>query len=72
MKTDYFQFISPASTNLITQAYWCALFCIPSGFSLIALRISTLVIAGLGVASLDGVIREDGSSKNNGYPIRLP
>ena len=56
----------------MTQAYWGALFCIPSGFSLIALRISTLVIAGLGVASLDGVIREDGSSKNNGYPIRLP
>ena len=47
----------------MTQAYWGALFCIPSGFSLIALRISTLVIAGLGVASLDGVIREVGSSK---------
>ena len=47
----------------MTQAYWGALFCIPSGFSLIALRISTLVIAGLGVASLDGVIREVVSSK---------
>ena len=63
LKTGHFQFISPASTNLITQAYWGALFCIPSGFSFIALRLSTLVIAGLGVASLYGVIREIGSSK---------
>ncbi len=63
MKTGHFQFISPASSNLFTQAYWGALFCIPSGFSFIALRLSTLVIAGLGVASLYGVIREVGSSR---------
>lgn len=63
LRTGHFQFISPASTNLLTQAYWGALFCIPAGFSFVALRLSTLVIAGMGVASLYGVIREVGSSK---------
>jgi hypothetical protein len=32
LKTGQFQFISPASSNLFTQAYWGALFCIPTGF----------------------------------------
>jgi 4-amino-4-deoxy-L-arabinose transferase-like glycosyltransferase len=63
LKTGHFQFISPASSNLISQAYWGALFCIPSGFSFIALRLSTLVIGGLGVASLYDVTREVDSSK---------
>jgi 4-amino-4-deoxy-L-arabinose transferase-like glycosyltransferase len=63
LKTGQFQFISPASSNVLTQAYWGALFCIPTGFSFIALRLSTLVIAGLGVVSLYGVIREVGRSK---------
>jgi len=63
LKTGHFQFISPASANLFTQAYWGALFCLPSGFSFAALRLSTLVIAALGVVSLYGVTREVGCSK---------
>jgi len=62
VKTGHFEFISPASANLLTQAYWGALFCLPFGFSFEALRLSTLVIAGLGVASLYGVIRAVGGS----------
>jgi len=62
VKTGHFEFISPASANLFSQAYWGALFCLPFGFSFEALRLSTLVIAGLGVASLYGVIRAVGGS----------
>ncbi|MFN9058140.1 MAG: phospholipid carrier-dependent glycosyltransferase, partial [Cyanobacteriota bacterium] len=63
LETGQFRFISPASTNLFTQAYWGALFCLPSGFSFVALRLSTIVLAALGIASLYSIIREIGCSK---------
>lgn len=61
--TGHFSFVSPASANLFSQAYWGALFCLPTGFSFMALRVSTLVIAGLGIISLYSAIREVGSSR---------
>lgn len=63
LETGQFRFISPASTNLFTQAYWGALFCLPSGYSFVALRLSTIVLAALGIASLYSIIREIGCSK---------
>lgn len=38
-----------ASMPLLTNVLWGALFCLPAGFSFTALRISTLVLAWLGV-----------------------
>src|SRR5712664_3532824 len=35
--------------NLIAQMFWGALFCLPTGFSFTALRVSTLVLGLLGV-----------------------
>ena len=54
---------SPASANVIAQAYWGALFCLPFGFSFTALRISTLVLGGIGVLALYLLLREFGSNR---------
>lgn len=58
LETGQFRFISPASSNLFTQAYWGALFCLPTGFSFLALRCSTIVLASMGITSLYSMIRE--------------
>jgi hypothetical protein len=46
------------ATNLIAQLLWGALFCLPFGFSFTALRISTLVLAALGVVATYALLRE--------------
>jgi hypothetical protein len=46
------------ATNLIAQLLWGALFCLPFGFSFTALRVSTLVLAALGVLATYGLLRE--------------
>jgi Dolichyl-phosphate-mannose-protein mannosyltransferase len=46
------------ATNLIAQLLWGALFCLPFGFSFTALRISTLVLALLGVLATYALLRE--------------
>ena len=55
------------SANLIAQAYWGALFCLPFGFSFTALRISTLTLGLMGVLASYGLLREVGT----GRPISL-
>jgi hypothetical protein len=55
------------SANLIAQAYWGALFCLPFGFSFTALRISTLILGLMGVLASYGLLREVGT----GRPISL-
>lgn len=60
LETGHFRLISAASANLIAQSYWGALFCLPTGFSFVALRASTIVIAALGIISFYGLIREIG------------
>lgn len=56
-----FRLPSPASSNLISQAYWGALFCLPFGFSFTALRVSTLVLGLVGVWATFGILRELGA-----------
>ena len=48
---------------LIAQVLWGALFCLPFGFSFTALRMSTLVLGGLGVAATYGLLREMKASR---------
>jgi hypothetical protein len=55
------------STNLIAQAFWGALFCLPFGFSFSALRISTLTLGLIGVLVTYGLLREVGTNR----PISL-
>ncbi len=44
--------------NLFTHAVWGAMFCLPAGFSFLALRISTLVLSLAGALALYGLIRQ--------------
>ena len=46
------------ATNLIAQLLWGAMFCLPFGFSFTALRISTLVLAILGIVATYALLRE--------------
>jgi hypothetical protein len=58
LDTGRFSLPSPASANLLPQAYWGALFCLPFGFSFTALRISTLVLGLIGVWMTYATARE--------------
>lgn len=49
--------------SLLTNALWGALFCIPTGFSFNALRISTLILSLLGVIGLYLLARELGKQQ---------
>ena len=62
-----FHIPGPTIANLIVQAYWGALFCLPFGFSYIALHVSTLVLGLAGLAFFYGSVREMGGSR----PIAL-
>jgi len=44
--------------TLILHVYWGALFCLPHGFSFMAVRISTLVLSLVGVLGLYALIRQ--------------
>src|SRR5262249_41975781 len=46
------------ATNLIAQVLWGAMFCLPTGFSFTALRVSTLVLGLIGVVATYGLLRE--------------
>ena len=52
-----------AGMTLITQVLWGALFCIPKGFSFNALRVSTLVLALLGVLAIYSLVRRLNGSR---------
>ena len=62
-----FQLSDWTATNLFSQVYWGALFCLPFGFSFTALRFSTLALGLIGVVTTYGLLREVNSS----YKISL-
>lgn len=53
-----FRLPSPSSTNLLPQAFWGALFCLPFGFSFTALRFSTLTLGLIGVVITYAILRQ--------------
>jgi len=58
-----FRMAGPTIANLFVQAYWGALFCLPFGFSFVALRASTLVLGLLGLVTFYALAREMGASR---------
>ena len=58
-----FELPSPEAPNVFAQAYWGALFCLPSGFSFTALRFSTLTLGGAGICALYLLIWETGGNR---------
>nr|ADN14491.1 conserved hypothetical protein [Gloeothece verrucosa PCC 7822] len=51
------------ATNLFSQVWWGALFCLPFGFSFTALRCSTLIIGLIGILATYGLLREANTSR---------
>ena len=60
LETGNFQLPGWAVANLLPQALWGALFCLPFGFSFTALRFSTLILGWLGVITTYLLIKEVG------------
>jgi len=58
------QFLGWTATNLISQVFWGALFCLPFGFSFTALRFSTLTLGLTGVLATYGLLREVDENRN--------
>jgi hypothetical protein len=58
LETGVFQLSDWTATNLLPQALWGTLFCLPFGFSFTALRISTLTFGLIGVIATYGLLRE--------------
>jgi hypothetical protein len=52
------QFTDFTSVTLIAQVLWGALFCLPFGFSFLALRLSTLTLGALGIVATYLLLRE--------------
>jgi Dolichyl-phosphate-mannose-protein mannosyltransferase len=48
---------------LIAQLFWGALFCLPTGFSFTALRLSTLALGLVGIIGLYGLLRHLGADR---------
>ena len=61
LETGNFELPGWAVANLLPQALWGALFCLPFGFSFTALRFSTLILGWLGVIITYLLIKEVGS-----------
>ena len=63
LETGRFQLSDWTATNLVSQALWGALYCVPAGFSFTALRLSTLALGLLGVLATYGLLRESHAGK---------
>jgi hypothetical protein len=62
LETGHFQLADWTATNLLPQALWGTLFCLPFGFSFTALRLSTLILGLAGVITTYGLLSEAGAS----------
>ena len=58
LETGNFQLPGWAVANLLPQALWGALFCLPFGFSFTALRFSTLVLGWIGIVATYLLLKE--------------
>jgi hypothetical protein len=67
LETGDFRLPSSATVNVMAQAYWGALFCLPFGFSFTALRVSTLVAGLIGVWLTYGVLRQVGANSESAF-----
>ena len=63
LETGDFLFPEVVLNPIVTQVLWGALFCLPFGFSLAALRVSTWVLGVLAVCGLYLLVRELGGGR---------
>ena len=65
LDTGAFLFPELVANPILTQVLWGALFCLPFGFSLTALRVSTWVLGSLAVCALYLLVRESGGTRRS-------
>jgi len=58
LETGRFSLPVETYANALPQVYWGALFCLPLGFSFVALRVSTLTLGLIGLLALYALARE--------------
>jgi hypothetical protein len=54
------------SMTLVAQVLWGAAFCLPFGFSFLALRLSTVVLGAIGIVAAYALLRELGTARRIG------
>src|SRR5439155_7345725 len=64
LETGQLQILDWSVHYPFTQILWGTLFCLPHGFSFVALRVSTVVLACLGALALYGTMREFGRTRS--------
>jgi hypothetical protein len=67
LKTGNLQVLDWSIHYPFAQILWGVLFCLPFGFSLSALRVSTVVLAWLGALALYGTLRELGRARSDSF-----
>jgi 4-amino-4-deoxy-L-arabinose transferase-like glycosyltransferase len=65
LDTHEFLFPELVGNPIVTQVLWGALFCLPFGFSLTALRVSTWVLGVLALCALYLLVRECGGTRRS-------
>ena len=65
LDTHRFLFPELVGNPIVTQVLWGALFCLPFGFSLTALRVSTWVLGVLALCALYLLVRECGGTRRS-------
>jgi 4-amino-4-deoxy-L-arabinose transferase-like glycosyltransferase len=63
LETGQYRLNDWLSANIAFQTLWATLFCLPGGFSFAALRVSTIVLALIGLAAFRGLALEHGLSR---------
>lgn len=64
LKTGQLEILDWSVHYPLPQIIWGALFCLPFGFSFSALRLSTILLASIGVLALYGTVRECGRTRS--------
>ncbi len=67
LQTGHLHLTGWTSMPLIGQAFWGMLFCIPFGFSFLALRISSLVLGWVGILAAYGLLKETGAGEGMAF-----
>ena len=63
LHTGALKFVPILTTTLVAQVLWGALFCLPFGFSFMALRASTLILGLVGILAVYALLREIGAPR---------
>ena len=70
LETGHYRLNDWLAPNMPFQAVWGALFCLPGGYSFATLRLSTIVLAVIGLVAFRGLAVEHGISRGAANLLR--